>query len=353
MVKLVADWFKRYFANQEIVFFWLFLLFIIGAFAFFGGMLAPVLASVAIAYLLQWFVMRLERWHFPHVVAVIVIYLLFLSLITLALLGLLPILWRQLSNLVNELPTTIGRGQALLLHLPDRYPHFISILQIQQFLDNSKLEIARLGQTILSASLASIPDVILAIVYLVLVPLLVYFFLMDRQIIMQWLQRYLPKKRRLIESVWDEVYAQIGNYVRGKVLEMLIVWAACYIVFSIMSLSYAMLLSALVGLSVVIPFIGAVVVTVPVVIIAFLQWGWGADFAGLMIAYSIIMILDGNVLVPVLFSEAVDLHPVAIIIAILIFGGLWGFWGIFFAIPLATLVKAILNALPRSVELTE
>ena len=58
-------------------------------------------------------------------------------------------------------------------------------------------------------------------------------------------------------------------------------------------------------------------------------------------------LLDGNLLVPVLFSEAVNLHPVAIIVAILVFGGIWGLWGVFFAIPLATLVNAILQALSK------
>ena len=66
-----------------------------------------------------------------------------------------------------------------------------------------------------------------------------------------------------------------------------------------------------------------------------------------MIAYGIIQALDGNVLVPILFSEAVNLHPVAIIVAVLVFGGFWGLWGVFFAIPLATLVKAILSAWPK------
>jgi len=67
-----------------------------------------------------------------------------------------------------------------------------------------------------------------------------------------------------------------------------------------------------------------------------------------MIAYAVIQALDGNLLVPLMFSEVVNLHPVAIILAILIFGGLWGFWGIFFAIPLATLVKAVINAWPSN-----
>ena len=70
----------------------------------------------------------------------------------------------------------------------------------------------------------------------------------------------------------------------------------------------------------------------------------------MIIAYAVIQALDGNLLVPLLFSEVVNLHPVAIILAILFFGGLWGFWGIFFAIPLATFVKAVLNAWPRKTE---
>ena len=68
----------------------------------------------------------------------------------------------------------------------------------------------------------------------------------------------------------------------------------------------------------------------------------------LIAAYLVIQALDGNVLVPLLFSEVVNLHPVAIIVAILVFGGVWGFWGVFFAIPLATLVNAIVRAWPSS-----
>ena len=119
---------------------------------------------------------------------------------------------------------------------------------------------------------------------------------------------------------------QIANYVRGKFWEIVIVWGV--------SLSRSAYWAAvrgitgvLVGLSVIIPYIGAAVVTFPVILIAWFQWGWGSEFITLTVAYFIIQILDGNVLVPVLFSEAVNLHPVAIIVAILVFGGLWGCGG--------------------------
>src|SRR5690606_26598544 len=127
---------------------------------------------------------------------------------------------------------------------------------------------------------------------------------------------------------------------------ILIVGIVTYIVFVILGLNYALLLAVVVGLSVLIPYIGATVATIPVAAVAYVQFGWSGDLALVLLAYGIIQFIDGNILVPFLFSEAVNLHPVAIIAAILLFGGLWGFWGVFFAIPLATLAKAVIYAWP-------
>ena len=145
-----------------------------------------------------------------------------------------------------------------------------------------------------------------------------------------------------------EMNEQMANYVRGKAIEIVVVGVTTYLAFIVLGIQYAALLALLVGLSVVVPYIGAAVVTVPVAMVGYFQWGWTAPFFWLMFVYSVIQALDGNVLVPLLFSEAVNLHPIAIILSVLVFGGLWGFWGVFFAIPLATLVKALYNAWPRT-----
>ena len=161
-----------------------------------------------------------------------------------------------------------------------------------------------------------------------------------------WVAARLPRERSLVNRVWSESEAQIANYVRGKVAEIFIVGGVTYVTFFLLGLQYAALLATMVGFSVLVPYIGAAVATLPIAIVAYFQFGWGWDFGQIMIAYAIIQALDGNLLVPLMFSEVVNLHPVAIILAILVFGGLWGFWGIFFAIPLATLVKAVINAWP-------
>ncbi|MEZ5476532.1 MAG: AI-2E family transporter [Thiolinea sp.] len=107
------------------------------------------------------------------------------------------------------------------------------------------------------------------------------------------------------------------------------------------------LLSFLVGISVLIPYVGAALVTLPIAAVAYFQWGYNSDFIWVLVVYGIIQFLDGNLLVPLLFSGMVNLHPAAIIAAVLVFGAIWGVWGVFFAIPLATLVHAVINAWPR------
>src|SRR3990167_4255477 len=153
----------------------------------------------------------------------------------------------------------------------------------------------------------------------------------------EWQSLFLLLPERYPTLITDAQVLQLIESVRGEVGKFG-QWAVS---FSLSSLPM------LVGLSVVVPYIGAVVVTVPVALIGLFQWGFSDQFVYLMVVYGIIQALDGNVLVPLLFSEAVNLHPVAIICAVLLFGGLWGFWGVFFAIPLATLFKAVIDAWPR------
>lgn len=347
MIRFFTEWYKRYFSDPQAVLLAVMLILGFAIIIYMGDMLAPVLAAIVIAYLLEGSVQYLTRIHVPRILAVIIVFFLFLTFTLLLFLGLLPLLSRQLTDLVQQLPNLINDGQQLLLQLPEKYPQIVTEEQIWDLLQVVRTGIAELGQTVFSLSLASITRLITILVYLVLGPVLVFFFLKDKKLIMNWFSGILPEERPLLNKVWKEMDGQIGNYVRGKFYEMLIVGSVTFTVFSFMGLKYAVLLSALVAVSVIIPYIGATVATIPVAIAAYVQLGWGADFGWIIFAYAIIQALDGNLLVPLLFSEAVNLHPIAIIVAVLVFGGLWGFWGVFFAIPLATLVNALISAWPR------
>jgi len=347
MFKVLRDWIQRYFSDEEAVVLAVLLFLAFTAVLTLGGMLAPVLAGMVLAFLLQGLVNALERLRVPTRLAVAVVFALFMGALAVILLVLVPLLWHQLITLFNELPGMLAKWQSLLLLLPERYPHLVSDEQVLQAIEVARGEIGKFGQWALTFSLSSLPLLVNIMIYLVLVPILVFFFLKDREMIGQWVRGYLPRERALITRVAHEMNRQIANYIRGKVIEIFICGGVTYIGFVVLGLNYAALLALLVGVSVVVPYVGAVVVTVPVMLIALFQWGWSDQFIYLMAVYGIIQTLDGNVLVPLLFSEAVNLHPVAIICAVLLFGGLWGFWGVFFAIPLATLFKAVLDAWPR------
>jgi len=345
MTKLFVRWFRRNFSNPQAVILAVILLFIFLGIWLIGPIITPLLVAIVIAYILEWAVSAMERRGLPRLPSVIVVFLGFVTISLTIIIGIIPLAGQQLETLFSDLPAMATQIKNMLMKLPEKYPEFVTRESIETTIAQLGGGFGNLGDVLVSFSLASFKNIVSVLIYMILVPLLVFFLLKDKEKILVWFLRWLPSERELSTRVWLEVDGQIGAYARGKVSEIFIVGIASYIAFMIFGLNYALLLGVLVGFSVLIPYIGATLVTIPVALVGIIQWGPNETFAYLVITYLIIQALDGNVLVPLLFSEANNLHPVAIIAAILFFGGIWGFWGVFFAIPLATLVVAVINAI--------
>ncbi|PMR70078.1 AI-2E family transporter [Halomonas heilongjiangensis] len=344
------SWIDHYFSDEEAVILLVVLVLGFAVVIWLGRMLAPFFTALVIAFLLQGAVSWLERHGVPHLLAVILVFLGFLGMLLALAFILLPLIWNQLVGLVQETPRMFASGQQLLDDLQERYPNLVTPDQIQNWIGVAGREMTQFGQRALTLSLASLGNVLALIIYLVLVPILVFFMLKDRDTLVGFTLSLLPQNRTLMTRIWQEMDDQIANYVRGKFIEIIIVGTVAFLTFAYFGLPYSALLAVLVGFSVLVPYIGAAVATLPVAAVAGFHFGMTDQFLYVVIAYGIIQALDGNVLVPVLFSEAVNLHPVSIIVAVLFFGGIWGFWGIFFAIPLATLLKALVYAWPRGIQ---
>ncbi|MFA6038042.1 MAG: AI-2E family transporter [Legionellales bacterium] len=347
MLTMFQRFYKRNFSNPEAVVLALFL--VVGFFLclVFGEIMASVITALIIAFLLEAVIRRLGRLQVKRGWALAIVYLGFLGLLTLVLFGLIPLLLQQVFRLLEESPQILSNWQSQLLLLPSHYPDLVSEQQINDFIASTSEHVRHWGQHILTYSTALVPIVAAIVVYFVLVPLMVFFMLKDRNLICDWFANFLPKDRGLVNRVWDEVHTQLGNYVLGKVGEMLIIGVSSWILFVIMGLHYAALMAVVIGISILIPYIGAAIASIPLILIAFFQWGVTPHFVYFLVAYGVLLAIDGNVLVPLLFAEVVNIHPLAIIIAIIFFGGLWGFWGVFFAIPLGILIKAVINAWPE------
>lgn len=347
MFDVMRSWVNRFLSDEEAVLLGAILLSSTIIIIFMGTILAPLLTGIVLAYVMQGTIKLLKRLHMPNGLAILITFSLFMGGFVSLLFFVIPRVWRQLRALFDNLPGMIDQTRTLLLALPKNYPSLVSEVQVSSWIEMLNSEAGGIGQWLVSFSLSQLPVVVGVAVYAMLVPILVFFLLKDQQALINWCLSLLPSDRPLLNRIGREMDQQMANYVRGKVIEIIMLGVVSYIFFKVMGVEYAALLAFLVGLSVIVPYVGLVAVTIPLVIIVYLQFGWGPTFFYVMLGYTIIQGIDGLVIVPLLFSEAVNLHPIAIITAVLVFGSWWGLWGVFFAIPLATLVKAVMTSWPR------
>ena len=291
---------------------------------------------------------RMEQYGMNTLASLIFTYCFFLLVGVAMIVWLGPMVYQQLQSLILEIPKWVNSSMIFVQDIPQKYPDLISSDQITTFLQSLSGQVTSISQDFLKASIAGIQNTVTVAINLILLPILVFFFLFDREAIISGFLAILPKDRDMLKNVWVEMDDQLSNYARGKAIEIVIVGVAAAIIFMFFGLQYIALLSVLVGFSVLIPFLVAFIVTIPVVAIGLLQFGLTFDFWLLLGAYIILQILDGYLLVPILFSDAVKLHPVIIMLAVFVFGSMFGFWGVFFAIPIATLIKAIWNSWPEN-----
>jgi len=347
MARILGDWLRRTFADPQVVILLAVLLAILLVLYLVGDALGPLIAAVVIAYLLDGVVVRLARLGVSRAPAAALVSLAFLGLLVGLLLFLVPLLLGQVAQVARLLPSVFAGLQDFLLRLPAEHPDFFDTEQVRGLVDRLRAEVLAVGQNLLVYSVSLLPTLVSLVLYLVLLPMLVFFFLKDKEAIIGWFVGFLPEDRPLADRVWREVNAKTGSYVRGKVYEIVIVAAVSYGVFLALDLPFSALLAAQTGLSVLIPFVGAPLAGVPVAVVAYAHWGIGDQFTWVVVAYTVIQTLDAFLLNPLLLAGVVSLHPNAIIAAVLVFGKLWGFWGVFFAVPLASLVQVVLKAWPK------
>ena len=343
-MNVVSEWYRRTLADPQAVLLGLLLVGALLLVNFFGQMLAPAMAAVVIAFLLDGPAERLRERGVSNSLAVGSVFVTFLAVAMVAFFAILPPITGQLAQFFLQLPTMMASLKEIAVEFSRSNPGFFDETQIADLIGRLQSELITLGPSNVKALLGNLAGAISLIVYTILVPVMVFFFLKDKKLILGWLAACLPKHRPLVETVWAEVVAKAGDYARGKIYEIFIVGFAAFVAFWTIDLRFAAFLALLTGLSVIIPYFGAALVTLPVALVAFFQWGVSGDMLIAVLVYLGLQALDGNILAPLLFSEVVKLHPNAIILAILIFGGLWGFWGVFFAIPLATVAHAVIKA---------
>lgn len=307
-----------------------------------GDLLAPMLISLVVVYLLDGLAQRLIKAGVPRRPALGLLFGLFVCALALLLLYGLPLLWTQTVDLLRSVPALLKRIDDLLVMLAAEHPQLFEDTDILELATTLRQDLVRQTQTLLGLLPASAELLLNAGIYLLLVPLTAYFLLFDKEHILAWFGRTVPDHPAL-RQLWPRLLHRLGGYVRGKAYEVIIVSAVSTAAFYGLGLNWAVLLGTLTGLSCLIPIIGAIVAALPVLLVAYAQWGMDGQVVWVMVAYGIIQAIDGNVLQPLLLAETVGLHPVALIAAVLLCGGVFGIWGLLLAVPAAIAVQVLLE----------
>jgi putative permease len=258
---VIGGWFNRYFSRPDAIFLIAALLVSMVVLYSLAGALAPVLTGLVIAFLLQGLVERLEGLGCPRLLAICVAMIVLIGSVFAIVLLVVPLIWQQAASLLALAPSFVGILRDGLSSLAERFPEFITEEQILGVVNESSKELGNLSAFLLESAFSQVFSLFGLLIYLVLVPISVFFLLKDKEALIGHLLSLLPSERPLLDAVGVEMNAQLGNYVRGKVVEILLVGSVSFITFLFFGLNYAALLGVLVGISVLIPFIGAAIVT--------------------------------------------------------------------------------------------
>ncbi len=303
-----------------------------------------ILISALIVYILYPFQEYLKRrYRLSHGLTVAIAFVLFILFCIFVVSLLIPVIYNEINDLIDSFPTHLARIQILLSWLSQQ----TVMLDIEDEVRSLILSISdNMHQAVEYLAEASL-SLIGGAVDFFLVLFLVFYLLYDFQAVRTQIIDSIPSaKRPLAEELMKIVDTNVGTFIRGSLIRCLIVGVVTGIVLSVIGMPYALLLGVLAGIFNFILYLGPYIAAVPAVLLSFSPL---TPSPLLIIAiYVGIQILDGMFLAPVVLGRIVKLRPITVIVAILAGGSLGGLLGMILAVPVAGMIKGILELLKRS-----
>lgn len=327
----------------------------IGAFVVFAaliwllsGMLLPFVAGMAIAYLLDPVVDRVEKWGASRLVATLVVLLAFVLLVALAILAVTPLLAQQISGLLERLPDLLRRLEEIARGLYQT--------RLGSLIANASGEMTGSLSEILQKSIGwavgfvnSLISGGLAIVNIIglmtVTPVVAFYLILDWDDMIEAIDGWLPREhRQTIRCLLGEMDDALGGFVRGQGLVCLILGTIYAVGLSVIGLNYGFLIGFVTGLISFIPFVGSIIgfaMSFGVALVQYVPTGEWYLVLAVVVVFAVGQFVEGNVLQPKLVGQHVRLHPVWLMFALFAFGYLYGFVGMLIAVPIAAMIGVL------------
>jgi predicted PurR-regulated permease PerM len=308
---------------------------------FLGDVLLPFIVGGAIAYFLDPVADRLQRLGMGRTAATTIISLVGLLLFVLLVLAVIPTLVNQLTALVNAAPDITKRLQGFLL---ERFPSLAdSTSTIRQTLAEIGAAIQARGGELVQGLINSALGVISVVVFIVVVPVVAFYLLLDWDRMLARIDAMLPLDHApTVRRLTREIDAVLAGFVRGQVSVCLALGTFYAVALMIAGLQFGLVVGAIAGAITFIPYVGSLVGGALAVGLALFQfWGDWVQIGIIAAIFGIGQFVEGNVLTPRLVGKSVGLHPVWLLFALSAFGTVFGFVGMLIAVPVAAAIGVL------------
>lgn len=308
-----------------------------------GTVILPFLVGGAIAYFLDPIADRLERLGLSRVAATALISILALMIFVILSLLILPMLIRQLTDLVNAAPSIIQELQDFL------FARFPSIFDEDSVVRSTLVSVGKTiqsrGAELASGILSSALSVINAIVFIVVVPVVAVYMLLDWDRMVARIDQLLPREHQeTIRGLARDINRVLAGFVRGQVSVCLILGTFYSVALMVAGLQFGLIVGAMAGLITFIPYVGALIGGALAIGLAFFQfWGDWLQIGVIAGIFAVGQFFEGNIITPKLVGGSIGLHPVWLLFALSAFGTIFGFVGMLVAVPVAAALGVVVR----------
>lgn len=309
----------------------------------------PILAGVFLSLVLNPLMNFLRRILKNKFISIIMTYILFISVLTIFTIIIIPQIGRSITNFIHDIPKIIA-GIENLFRDPPEFMDFIETKDAyafyQSIIPRVVERLTALSSTMVSMTIISVINLTSAFIKFVMALIISAYILWDKSHFERLYQKVLysffeKETSSRIIKLGNELNDNVVNFISGKLLDSFIIAIITYLGSKfVIGAQYPMILALIIGVTNMIPYFGPLIGGVPAVIITLLV----EPVKGLWMILFVIIIqqFDGLVLGPKILGIQLDLKPIWIIIAIIVGGGLFGIWGMFFATPVAALIKTVM-----------
>lgn len=328
--------------------------FLIRKYGILSDIIYTIIISGVLAYLINPIIKYFEKYNIKRGLGVFIIYAITLGIIFIFSFLVIPKTGKEMKRLISVLPVYLQRVSQFIDRLYMKYYVNIDNMPplfkgIEEVIINSIDNVQNVIITSISKFVEGIISTFSKVISLILIPILTFYFIKDKEHFRNKFYLTIPKKyRKKVEVLFLEIDRALSQFIRGRLLLALYVAVATTILLLVLKVDFAIVIGMITGIADIIPYFGPFLGFLPAVFFALLNSPIKAFWVAVL--FIGIQWIENNILAPKIIGESTGIHPITILLALIIGGGMFGVMGMIFSIPLVAVAKILFNFIMENIK---